>query len=197
MRTESVGVTEKLLDSAKKEFLEYGFYDASLRRISKLSGVSTNSIYTRFKDKEGLFDAVVNKAAVGLMSIYKDAVKMTSLDKSLDKMSYAGEVGTLNCLDYIYQHFDEFYLIFCCSKGTSYEDYFDRLAAIEESLYKKLAKKLDLNVDNFFIHVLCRSGWNYIYEAVSHKLTYKQALKFMKQVIAYTSAGLEAMLKNK
>lgn len=40
--------------NATEEFLEYGFTKASLRRIAGSSGVSTNSIYTRFKDKEGL-----------------------------------------------------------------------------------------------------------------------------------------------
>lgn len=59
MRQESAGVTEALLDSARQEFMEHGFHGASLRRISADSGVSTNSIYTRFGDKAGLFAAVV------------------------------------------------------------------------------------------------------------------------------------------
>lgn len=45
MRKESAGVTEALLKSAQLEFLTHGFHDASLRRISAGSGVSTNSIY--------------------------------------------------------------------------------------------------------------------------------------------------------
>lgn len=48
MRTETVGVTETLIESAKKEFLEHGFQNANLRRISSESGVSTGSIYTRY-----------------------------------------------------------------------------------------------------------------------------------------------------
>lgn len=48
MRTETAGVTETLIESAKKEFLEHGFQNANLRRISSESGVSTGSIYTRF-----------------------------------------------------------------------------------------------------------------------------------------------------
>lgn len=66
-------MTEALLESAKKEFLKYGFHDANLRRISADSGVSTNSIYTRFGDKSGLFSAVVKPAADGLMEIYSAA----------------------------------------------------------------------------------------------------------------------------
>lgn len=74
MRRETAGVTESLLDNAKKEFLEYGFHDASLRRISAVSGVSTNSIYTRFGDKAGLFEAIVKDAADGLMNIYLEGI---------------------------------------------------------------------------------------------------------------------------
>ena len=75
MRKESEGVTENLLASARKEFLQYGFHDASLRRISADSGVSTNSIYTRFGDKSGLFTAIVKEAADELMAIYSDSIK--------------------------------------------------------------------------------------------------------------------------
>ena len=74
MRHETAGVTEILLDNAKNEFLEYGFHEASLRRIATKSGVSTNSIYSRFHDKTGLFSAIVKEAADGLMEIYLSSV---------------------------------------------------------------------------------------------------------------------------
>lgn len=61
--------------NATEEFLEYGFTKASLRRIAGSSGVSTNSIYTRFKDKEGLFKAIVDDAAAGLMNIYLESIQ--------------------------------------------------------------------------------------------------------------------------
>ena len=74
MRQETVGVTEALLESAKKEFLKYGFHNANLRRISADSGVSTNSIYTRFGDKAGLFEAVVKPAAVYKLQCFRHTV---------------------------------------------------------------------------------------------------------------------------
>ena len=69
MRKESAGVTEALLKSAEQEFLAHGFHDASLRRISAESGVSTNSIYTRCGDQAGLFETLVKPAADGWMQI--------------------------------------------------------------------------------------------------------------------------------
>ena len=68
------GVTETLIESAKKEFLEHGFQNSNLRRISSESGVSTGSIYTRFGDKAGLFSAVVKPAADGLMELYLESI---------------------------------------------------------------------------------------------------------------------------
>ena len=59
------GFDEKILSCAKEEFLEKGFMKASLRNISAKSEVSTNSIYTRFKDKEGLFSTIVKETADG------------------------------------------------------------------------------------------------------------------------------------
>lgn len=53
------GVSEKIIAVAKQEFLEKGYVYASLRIIASAAGTSTNSIYVRFGDKEGLFSAIV------------------------------------------------------------------------------------------------------------------------------------------
>ncbi len=151
MRRETVGVTESLLDNAKREFLEYGFHDASLRRISAVSGVSTNSIYTRFGDKAGLFEAIVKDAVDGLMNIYLEGIGKVA---DAPDMEYVITEGTELVIEYIYQHKSEFELIFCKSAGTEYETYFDRLAAIEETYYKAFARqfsKENHKVDDFFI----------------------------------------------
>lgn len=57
-------------------------------------------------------------------------------------------------LDYIYQHFTEFKLIFCCSTGSQYEHFLDELGKIEESYYQELVDKYGkegFTVDPFFI----------------------------------------------
>ena len=53
------GVSERILACAKEEFLNNGYKDASLRVIAAAADTSTNSIYVRFGDKEGLFSAIV------------------------------------------------------------------------------------------------------------------------------------------
>lgn len=193
MRRETAGVTESLLDNAKKEFLEYGFHDASLRRISAVSGVSTNSIYTRFGDKAGLFEAIVKDAADGLMNIYLEGIGKVA---DAPDMEYVITEGTELVIEYIYQHKSEFELIFCKSAGTEYETYFDRLAAIEETYYKAFARQFsnaNHKVDDFFIHVHCRTGWQYVYELITHGKTYEEAKKYMEDVRIFNFAGWKAI----
>lgn len=193
MRRETAGVTESLLDNAKKEFLEYGFHDASLRRISAVSVVSTNSIYTRFGDKAGLFEAIVKDAADGLMNIYLEGIGKVA---DAPDMEYVITEGTELVIEYIYQHKSEFELIFCKSAGTEYETYFDRLAAIEETYYKAFARQFsnaNHKVDDFFIHVHCRTGWQYVYELITHGKTYEEAKKYMEDVRIFNFAGWKAI----
>lgn len=195
MRRETAGVTESLLDNAKKEFLEYGFHDASLRRISAVSGVSTNSIYTRFGDKAGLFEAIVKDAADGLMNIYLEGIGKVA---DAPDMEYVITEGTELVIEYIYQHKSEFELIFCKSAGTEYETYFDRLGAIEETYYKSFARQFsnaNHKVDDFFIHVYCRTGWQYVYELITHGKTYEEAKKYMEDVCVFNFAGWKAIFE--
>lgn len=62
------GVYERILECAKKEFLEKDYTDASLRTIAPEADTSTNSIYVRFKDKEGLFAAIMEPVSEEFMS---------------------------------------------------------------------------------------------------------------------------------
>lgn len=196
MRRETKGVTETLLEMATKEFLKCGFRGASLRKISADSGVSTNSIYTRFGDKAGLFSAIVKPAADGLMDIYLESIRTAESKESISLAMEEGNEGTDRVLEYVYQNLDEFRLIFCQAQGTEYGNYFDRLTEIEESYYKKFAGQFtekQNQPDDFFIHVYCRMGWQYIYELVTHEKTYEEAKHFMQNVRVFHNAGWNAM----
>lgn len=197
MRQETVGVTENLLKSATEEFLEKGFMKASLRNISAKSGVSTNSIYTHFKDKEGLFSAIVKDTVDGLMAIYLDSTQKATYSPNPSQADQEGEEGMDLVLDYIYQHFIEFKLIFCCSTGSQYEHFLDELGKIEESYYQEFVEKYSKEgfiVDSFFIHVYCRVSWQMVYELVAHDCSYKEAQSLMNSTKLFNIAGWKAVM---
>ena len=62
---------EKLIACAKKEFLEKGFAKASLRKMTSEAGLTTGAVYFFFKDKDGLFGAVVEEPLNNIVSVLK------------------------------------------------------------------------------------------------------------------------------
>lgn len=197
MRKKTEGVSDRLLESALEEFKTYGFHDASIRRIAAASEVSTNSIYNRFGGKEQLFDALVKDAADGLMELYLSAISKAADGESVNEAMEAGEDGTQEVIDYIYDHIEAFRLIFCHSAGTAYADYFDKLAETEEFYYRGFVQEYvseDSGIDDFVIHVVCRAGWQYVYEVVSHDLSREEAKKAMKIISRYNQGGWNAII---
>ena len=72
MAKQKAGVYDKVLECAKEEFLSKGFLDASLRTIAQAAETSTGSIYTRFGDKEGLFNGLAESAFAPMHSLAKE-----------------------------------------------------------------------------------------------------------------------------
>lgn len=52
-------VRERILQSAREEFIAHGFSNASIRNIADGSGTSLGNIYRYFTDKEALYIAVI------------------------------------------------------------------------------------------------------------------------------------------
>ena len=85
---------KSLRQAGEVVFLTFGFLDASMRRISAACGVSSNSIYTRFGDKSGLFTAIVQEAADGLMEMYMQSIQKATECPVMDFAIEVGNEGT-------------------------------------------------------------------------------------------------------
>ena len=123
-RTE--GISEKLLECAKKEFLEKGFKDASLRDIAEKADTSTGAIYIRYPDKEALFNDLVSETVEDLFSQFRRAQDehFLLIDRGKTNTSENLSQSYLHqFISYIYDHYDVFKLVICCSGGTKYENF--------------------------------------------------------------------------
>ena len=61
--------SEAILAGAMQEFLENGYAGTSMDRVAATAGVSKATVYSHFKDKEGLFGALVQKMAEEKMTL--------------------------------------------------------------------------------------------------------------------------------
>lgn len=198
MGSKSEQTKQKILRVAKEEFLEKGFSDASLRTIATKAGVTTGALYGCFADKKDIFHELVYVAAETLYKMYEDRlVKFKGLSGSeqVEGMKdFTGE-GVTSFLDYIYEHFDEFKLIICASRGSDYANYVDRLIAAESRSmdyfidvlrgqgYNVPLLRVDLN------HMLVSSFFNGVFEVVAHDMKKEDAENYIKILTAFFHSG--------
>ncbi len=188
----------RILACAKKEFLEQGYQNANLRKIADEAKATTGALYNHFTNKEVLFDALVKECADTLTERYRvmheEALQALSNEA---KWTNTSSEGTDWVLDYIYDHLDEFTLIFTRSESTKYAHYLDDLSKIEEETYLKMLEmyhKDSEDIGAFFIHVMCASGLHAFYEVVSHGLSKQEAEAFMAQMKRFRFAGWQEIL---
>ncbi|MCR5628003.1 TetR/AcrR family transcriptional regulator [Eubacterium sp.] len=179
---------EKIIAAAYDEFLEYGFVDASMRRIANNCGMSASGLYKHFPSKEDMFAALVDPTINGLMELYGDVESDYSKELKNTKKDdlWVNQKETIRAISYIYDHINEFKLIICKSQGTKYENFIHDMAIKEEEVtlrYMKELKKKGIPVKRINkkeFHLLVSSSVDAIFQVVLHNFTKKEAMHYAK-----------------
>ncbi|MCR4792988.1 MAG: TetR/AcrR family transcriptional regulator [Lachnospiraceae bacterium] len=177
---------EKIIDAACKEFLEYGFQDASMRRIASECGMSASGLYKHFESKEDMFAALVDPAINGLYELYHEleTENKNALETIESDALWSEQSDTVNIMSYVFDHIDEFTLIISKSQGTRYERFIHDVARLEEQTtirYMKELKKAGRKVNVISrkeFHLLVTSQIEAMFQVVVHGFSRKEAIHY-------------------
>lgn len=128
------GISEKVELCAKKEFLEKGYVDASLRTIAAEAGTTTGTIYSRYGGKEGLFSAIVEPVAKEFTGIFigvQEKFHAIESDRQAVSLDDYAEDGMKQLVKYMYAHLEEFQILVKSSYGTRFQDFVEHLVELE------------------------------------------------------------------
>ncbi len=176
----------RITEAAKKEFMEYGFADASMRRIASEAGIMVSGLYKHFPNKEEMFAALVDPAIEGFMDLYKEieAEYFSELDWPQESEGWSGQSESVRAMEYIFDHFDEFKLIICRSAGTKYDNFAHEIATLEEKVTFRYMKALEENgysirkVNRKEFHLLLTAYVEAMFQPVAHDFARKDAMHF-------------------
>lgn len=197
---------QHLLELAKAEFLKKGYSEASVRNIAKTAGLTTGAVFRYYPDKAALFDALVSEAADTLMNQFKAAQDAHFDLIPEDKVAQSRELSTgyLNhFINFIYDNFDAFKLVICCSEGTKYSSYIHELVEIEvvqtELYYNRLRQlgKLEGTVSRELHHMITSAYFTAVFETVAHDMTREHAIQYVNELATFFNCGWEGMLRLK
>ena len=124
----------RILECAKKEFLNKGFDKAQVGEIAKAANVTTGAIYRHFKNKEDLFFTLIEDVYKYTLEV---VVEVETKNESEDYKTLLAQdehivieamfSEAMNFVNYMYEHFEEFKLIFECSKGSMVENFVEEI----------------------------------------------------------------------
>ena len=197
---------EKLLVSAKAEFLEKGYMQASLRNICKNAGVTTGALYFFFKDKEDVFASLVEEPLLGLHKMMKehywDEMKLAErggiqLHDMTDDLAAAKAI-----IHYMFQHYDAFQLLLGKSQGSRFENVIDEFVTITEKHYRILADAFSKQtgseqVEDTMLHWISHMCIDAFVHMLTHEVSEEEALQCMERIVQYMIAGWMGMFQIK
>ena len=154
-------IRDNILKAALQEFYNKGYQSAAMRSIAVKANIATGLIYSYFKNKEALFEAVLRPV------LYDWEQVLTSEHEAEDN----GEVYGLSkaeteCLLNLFENRQEVIILIDKSQGTKYEHEKDRLTQeIENHLNKHLNAE---NADEVFVHIIANNFVDGLMEIMYH-----------------------------
>ena len=192
-------IDPKILLCAKTEFQQHGFAKASLREICDNAGVTTGAFYNRYKNKDELFYALVEDAILAIEEklVLMDRIAATGNgieDWFFSAVSSEEHLPTI--IDFLYEKYDSFRLLLCCSNGSKYENFLHCLTERNTQImlnYIQTQDKWTLRVDEEELHLLCTTFWSSIFETIQHEFPKEKAKNYCKVLARFFH--WEAILK--
>ena len=193
----------RLLQNAKKEFLEKGFMGASLRTIASNAGVTTGAMYRHFKDKDAFFCALVDDAIEVTTNtvMLADSKTHAMVDDVLSKEHYDFEdQSVVDLLNYMYKNFDAFTLLLEKSAGSTHEHFQEEICELYTKncsrtfnwMYRqKIAKR---KIDSMTVHFIASTVINSFADIIIHRMSKREALSYIENIIRFTRYGTMHLL---
>lgn len=196
------GVTEKLMECAKEEFLANGYENASLRIIAEKAGSSKGAIYIRYPDKESLYRSLVQPAADGfcelLQSVLSGFTTMPGNEQTQQMLRYSND-GFPKVVDYLYDHFDEFKLLLTSGENSVYQEFIHRVVELDTECTVKYIEASENDAIKSgrltpeLNHLLSSAFYTGMFEVIIHDMPKEQALEHIHRMRRFYTAGWQTI----
>ncbi len=192
-------VREKILETARNEFIRVGFKDASIRNIAAVAGVSKSNMYTYFKSKDELFSEVVKPTVNRVAYLLK--LMETPENFSKETYGFGYHIEMISYLaDFIRENRHNLKLLFFKAHGSVYERYVNDMIGKYTALTIKaipiFGRKMGFenkDVSKFFVHSMVSSNINFIKEILMHELSHADIIRYGRELMTYNYFGQQAL----
>ena len=184
MPKDKTATNAKIIACMRDEFLTWGYEKASLNRIAKKVGITTAGLYKHFDGKEAMFGFLVKDTLEDFARLQDESSSQMSGD--VTTYSPFREEYTIPLVDFIYDHYEGFKLLLCCSEGSRYGSFEEGLIECETEsnrLYAQMLEQTGIPVKpltDMEWHLLSTEYIHAVFEMVRHDLSKEEAYRHME-----------------
>lgn len=202
MSTKSDRTRENILNTAKIHFLKDGYNGASLRNIVKDAGLTTGAFYKYYSTKKDLFDDLIDPYVEHIYQIYDDILanfETLSANNQTSSMSQASTTSINQMIDYIYEHYDNFRLLFKCGDTGKYEDVIHNMVSREIKstfTYMETMRNAGIEIpelDESFMHMIYTGFFSSIFQIIEHDMDKETAKRNISLLKNFQTGGWERL----
>ena len=202
MQVKKEDIKEKIMRSARREFLEHGYAEASLRVIAEKEGLTKGAVYAYFENKDALFCELAAPAVNLIKSAFQHGqCYYASKTKDVLFDSYEVTIQSFkSCAQAVFDNYESFKLLLFCSAGSSLQDYKERIIQLyAQNFYKVLSFFTKTEschegaMNEMFVHTLATTYVSFLEEIVLHEPERKEVDDYVEQMAIFVHSGIEKL----
>lgn len=204
MKPKSDETKDLILAVARQQFLAKGFREASLRHIAKKANGTTGIIYTYFKNKNDVFETLVQPVIYQFEK--RLATEEMSIKAASDQLGMSPKTWFTKNLKFliglIEAYPDEMRLLFLNAQGSSFENYKEML--IQEgtrrsvAIFRTLKRKKTFEhqeLSEFFVLNLVKYVINVVVEMMKQNKSPKQIASYENEITSFLFSGWKGLVE--
>jgi AcrR family transcriptional regulator len=126
-------IKNNIISAAIREFREKGYHDASMRTIAANAGVAIGNVYRYFKNKDELFNAIVEPVYTKFTSM---VFELYQSHQPIPEIHLLAEDITDNIMEFFAKYETELFILIYKSKGSKFEKIKEELIRLVDYLIK-------------------------------------------------------------
>lgn len=191
MSVADASIGPRIIENAKKEFIERGYSQASLQTICKNAGVTTGALYKRYAGKAKLFEAIIGPTVQRIFELSwehdKENREFVESNTARERWTSAERVQQ-EWISFLYNNFENMQMLLCKAAGTKYEYFLEDFVKEHTSQTMKVIKRMqELNqkvndIEEKEIFIFYKGFWTAFFEPVIQGFTKHEAQRFITKL---------------
>lgn len=203
MQTLKDDIKQRILVTAREEFIAHGVKCTSIRTVARKAGVAVGNVYNYFGSKDELFCEVLRPLITALDRYIQSHNSEWHLSLEVFSARRFQDEYILAMKTFVINFRPELRLLLFKAEGSSLAGYKEKIIEHQTKIgteYLQLMKEryphLDINISPFFLHIASSTWMSIFSELVEHEEFDEQEIECaLEQYAAYSMAGWRELMK--